>query len=132
MHSDSKMKGLLYRLARIVPDRWFIALKFRKNLGRWPDLSNPKTFNEKLCWLKLHHREPVMSKMVDKAAAKEYVSEIIGERYIIPTYGVWNDADSIDFENLPERFVMKGTHDSGRVIVCRDKSELDQDYLGRR
>lgn len=126
MHSDSKLKSLLYRLALVVPDRWFVALKFRKNLGRWPDLRNPKTFNEKLNWLKLHDHNPLYTTMVDKYEAKRYVASIIGEEYIIPTLGVWERAEDIDFDSLPDKFVLKATHDSGRVIICRDKSKLDR------
>lgn len=126
MKSDGKIKGLLYRVARIVPDRWFIALKFHKNFGRWPNLRSPKTFNEKLNWLKLHDRNPLYTTMVDKYEAKRYVGSIIGEEYIIPTLGVWDRAEDIDFDSLPDKFVLKATHDSGRVVICRDKSKLDR------
>lgn len=126
MKSDSKLKGLLYRLARVVPDRWFIALKFRKNFGWWPNLRSPKTFNEKLNWLKLHDRNPLYTTMVDKYEAKRYVASIIGEEYIIPTLGVWDRAEDIDFDSLPDKFVLKATHDSGRVVICRDKGKLNR------
>lgn len=117
----------MYRLANgLIPDSLYTRLKFKRNLHRWPNLKNPKTFNEKLCYLKLHHRDPMMSTMVDKADAKEYVARIIGEEYIIPTYGIWDNADNIDFGALPDQFVMKGTHDSGRVVVCSDKSTLNE------
>lgn len=126
MKKESKTKSLIYNfLNGIIPDSLYTRLKFRKNLHRWPDLKNPKTFNEKLCWLKLHHREDVMTTMVDKAEAKKYVAAIIGEEYIIPTIGVYNSVGDINFDELPQRFVMKGTHDSGRVIVCTDKNSLD-------
>ena len=126
MKSDSKLKGLLYRVARVVPDRWFIALKFRKNFGRWPNLRSPKTFNEKLNWLKLHDRKPLYTTMVDKYEAKRYVASIIGEEYIIPTLGVWDRAEDIDFDLLPDKFVLNATHDSGRVVICRDKGKLNR------
>ena len=126
MKWESKLKSAAYRIANIlIPDSIYTRLKFKKNLRRWPDLREPRTFNEKLCWLKLHHRDSVMSTMVDKADAKQYVADIIGPEYIIPTYGVWSHVEQIDFGLLPQQFVMKGTHDSGRVIVCADKSELD-------
>lgn len=128
MKNDGLIKSKLYGIAnRLIPDSLYTRLKFRKNLHRWPDLQNPKTFNEKLCWLKLHRRDAIMSTMVDKADAKAYVANIIGEEYIIPTYGLWERAEDIDFNSLPDKFVMKGTHDSGRVIVCSDKSKLDID-----
>ncbi|MCM1140432.1 MAG: glycosyl transferase [Muribaculum sp.] len=127
MKQESSLKTIVYRLAdQLVPDSIYTRLKFKRNLHRWPNLRNPKTFNEKLCWLKLHHRDPLMSTMVDKADAKDYVANIIGDEYIIPTLGLWNDADDIDFSSLPSQFVIKGTHDSGRVIVCDDKSKLDE------
>ena len=126
MKKESRIKTVIYRLANfIIPDSVYTKFKFKKNLNYWPDLKKPKTFNEKLCWLKLHHRDPIMSIMVDKAEAKKYVADIIGSEYIIPTYGIWERAGDIDFESLPNRFVMKGIHDSGRVIVCTDKKQLD-------
>lgn len=129
MKSESKTKRTLYRLAdKLIPDGMYTRLKYWHNLKHWPNLTDPKTFNEKLCWLKLHHRDPVMSTMVDKADAKKYVASIIGQEYIIPTYGLWDKAEDIDFNSLPDKFVMKGTHDSGRVIVCSDKSKLDIEY----
>ena len=109
----------------LISDSMYTRLKFKRNLKYWPDLKNPRTFNEKLCWLKLHHRDPMMSIMVDKADVKKFVADILGEEYIIPTYGVWERVEDIDFDSLPKKFVMKGTHDSGRVIVCVDKESLD-------
>lgn len=128
MKEESNIKTVAYKILNsLISDSLYTRLKFRKNLHRWPDLKNPRTFNEKLCWLKLHRREPEMSVMVDKAQAKDYVRDILGEEYIIPTFGLWERAEDIDFGLLPDRFVMKGTHDSGRVIVCTDKNQLDFD-----
>lgn len=128
MQHDSIIKGMAYRIMQLIPDRWYLMLKYRKNFGRWPDLRNPRTFNEKLNWLKLHDRNPLYTRMVDKAEAKSYVAERIGAQYIIPTLGVWDSADDIDFDSLPDEFVMKATHDSGRVIICRDKLTLDCEW----
>lgn len=126
MKQESKLKQSIYGIANmLISDSMYTRLKFKRNLKYWPDLKNPKTFNEKLCWLKLHHRDSMMSIMVDKADAKKYVADILGEEYIIPTYGVWERVEDIDFDSLPKQFVMKGTHDSGRVIVCADKDTLD-------
>lgn len=126
MKNESAIQKVLYRISSIlIPDGLYTRLKFRKNLGRWPDMRNPKSFNEKLCYLKMHRREPVMSVMVDKHEAKQYVSQRIGEQYIIPTLGLWSSAEDIDFEGLPDKFVIKGTHDSGGVVVCRDKAKLN-------
>jgi hypothetical protein len=89
------------------------------------NLRNPKTVNEKLQWLKLYDRKPEYINMVDKYEAKKYVAGIIGEEYIIPTLGVWETFDEIDFDSLPEQFVLKCTHDCGGLVICRDKSKLD-------
>ena len=108
-----------------VPDKPYLMLAFRANMGRWPNLKRPETYNEKLQWLKLYDRRPEYSTMVDKCAVKEYVADIIGSEYIIPTLGVWDRFEDIDFDALPERFVLKCTHDSGGLVICRNKAELD-------
>lgn len=129
MKNDSLIKTLFYQIANIIiPDSLFVKLKFRKAFGRWPNLKSPKSFNEKLTWLKLNDHNPLYTQMVDKYEAKKYVASLIGEEYIIPTYGVWDKAEDIDFDSLPDKFVLKATHDSGRVIICRDKSKLDRDW----
>lgn len=128
MKTDSKLKALFYRLMLLLPDKWYIMLKFYKNFGHFPNLKDPVTFSEKIQWLKLQNRNPLYTKMVDKYEAKKYVANIIGEEYIIPTLGVWDKAEDIDFDILPDQFVLKATHDSGRVIICRDKSTLDRSW----
>lgn len=89
------------------------------------NLDSPETFNEKLQWLKLYDRKPEYTTMVDKYAVKEYVSNLIGEEYVIPTLGVWNRFEDIDFDSLPDQFVLKTTHDSGGIVICKDKSNFD-------
>lgn len=89
------------------------------------NLKNPKTFNEKLQWLKLYDRKPEYTQMVDKADVKDYVAGKIGKQYIIPTLGIWERFEDIDFEKLPGKFVLKTTHDSGGVVICKDKEKLD-------
>ena len=95
-------------------------------MGQWPDLDDPQTFNEKLQWLKLHDRRPEYTMMVDKFEVKEYVSNIIGKEHIIPTIGVWDSFDDIDFQQLPDKFVLKCTHDSGGLAICKDKESFDK------
>lgn len=112
--------------ARILPDDVYLKWIFPARVGYLLDLKNPKTFNEKLQWLKLHDRKPEYTKMVDKIEAKEYVASIIGEEYIIPTIGVYNSVDEIDFDTLPKQFVLKCSHDSGGIVICRDKNKLDK------
>lgn len=115
----------LTRLANILPDKLYLKLLYRRVMGKKLNLDNPKTFNEKLNWLKLYDRKPEYSRMVDKYEAKKYVASIIGEECIITTYGVWERFDDIDFNQLPDQFVLKCTHDSGSIYICRDKSKFD-------
>ncbi len=116
---------LLMRCAPIIPDKIFLKWLFRLKIGHPLDLSNPKSYNEKLQWLKLYNRRPEYIDMVDKAAAKDYVANIIGKEHIISTISIWESVDDIDFEKLPNQFVLKCTHDSGGVVICKDKSQLD-------
>lgn len=115
-----------YAAMHVVPEEWYLKRKFKKKVGYPLNLDNPRTFNEKLQWLKLHDRNPLYTKMVDKYEAKKYVAELIGEEYIIPTLGVWNHFDDIDFDKLPNQFVLKCTHDSGSVVICTDKGSFDK------
>lgn len=108
-----------------IPDKLYLKLMYRFIMGKKLNLNNPKTFNEKLQWLKLYSRDPLYTTLVDKYAVKEYVANVIGEDYIIPTIGVYEKFDDIDFSTLPDKFVIKCTHDSGGVVVCKDKSKLD-------
>ena len=111
-----------------IPDSLFLKIVFRLRMGYKLNLKHPKTFSEKLQWLKLHDRKPEYTRMVDKYAVKEYVSGLIGEEYVIPTLGVWNRADEINWEELPNQFVLKTTHGggSGGVVICKDKALLDK------
>ena len=109
-----------------ISDKNYIEKEFYYRLGKVLDLENPQTFNEKLQWLKLYDRKPEYTKMVDKYQAKKYVAEKIGEEYIIPTLGIWNRAEDIEWEKLPDKFVLKATHDSGGLVICRDKNTLDK------
>jgi len=106
-------------------DKLYLKLLYRKIMKKKLNLESPQTFNEKLQWLKIYDRKPEYTKMVDKYEAKKYVSEIIGEKYIIPTIGVWNNFEEIDFNKLPNQFVLKCTHDSGGIVICKDKSKFD-------
>ena len=122
-------RGLIKRLSFLFPDRLYLKLLYRLELGRRLDLNHPKRFTEKLQWLKLYDRNPLYPKLVDKLSVKEYVSKLLGEEYIIPTLGVWNRVEDIDWEILPDRFVLKTTHGGGGsgVVICNDKKQLDKD-----
>lgn len=112
-------------LLNLMPDKIFLKLMFWVKLDQRLNLSEPETFNEKLQWLKLFDRKPEYSQMVDKYEAKKYVASIIGEEYIIPTLGIWEHFDDIDFAQLPDQFVLKCTHDSGGLVICKDKASFD-------
>lgn len=101
-------------------------------MGKKLNLENPQTFNEKLQWIKLYDRKPIYRTMVDKYEVKKYVADIIGEQYIIPTIGVWNHFDEIDFDTLPDQFVLKCTHDSGGLVIVRDKNEFDKEAARKK
>lgn len=109
----------------IVNDEEYLKRQFKYKCGYSLNLKTPKTFNEKLQWLKLNNRNENYIQMVDKLAAKKYVAEKIGEQYIIPTIGVWDTVEDIDFDKLPKEFVLKCTHDSGGVIIVNDKNKID-------
>lgn len=115
-----------------VPAEEFLRRMYRYDMGREPDLENPVTYTEKLQWLKLHDHRPVYTTMVDKYAVKGYVADRIGAEYVVPLLGVWDRAEDIDFGTLPDRFVLKTTHDSGGIVVCRDKKKLNIPAARRR
>ena len=108
-----------------IPDEKYLKKMFALKMGMVLDLENPQTFNEKLQWLKVYDRNPLYTSMVDKYEAKKYVSNIIGDEYIIPTLGVWDKFEDINFDSLPNQFVLKCTHDSGGLVICRDKKTFD-------
>lgn len=110
-----------------MDDATYLKMIFRIKMNRRLDLENPQTYNQKLQWLKLYDRKPEYTQMVDKYEAKKYVARIIGEEHIIPTLGVWDCFEDIDFDKLPNQFVLKCTHDSGGLIICKDKSKLDKE-----
>lgn len=119
------LRSILLLIVPLIPDKLYLKMLFRHRMGYKLNLDNPNTYNEKLQWLKLYNRKPEYTQMVDKYEAKKYVAGIIGEEYIIPTLGVWDSVDDIDFAALPNQFVLKCTHDSGGIVICRDKSSLD-------
>lgn len=119
------MKLLLRKFYKFIPDIIFLKLLWYKTFGYKLNLKNPETYNEKLQWLKLYDRDPKYTKMVDKYTVRKYIAKKIGEEYLIPLIGVWDKVEEIDFNSLPCQFVLKTTHDSGGVIVCKDKDKLD-------
>lgn len=135
------MKKILQRIAlrtlelkvfNLLPDKLYLYIKYFCKMGKILNLKNPKTFNEKIQWLKINDRKSTYTKMVDKCDAKEYVANKIGDEYIIPTIGIYDSFDDINFEELPNEFVLKCTHDSGGVIICKDKSLFDKKSAKKR
>ena len=123
------LAGIIRKVWFLFPnDALYLRIIYRLEMGHQLDLKNPKTFTEKLQWLKVYDRKPEYTNMVDKIKVKEYVSNIIGEEYIIPTLGVWNCFDEIDFNTLPSQFILKTNHGSGGsdVVICEDKEEFDR------
>lgn len=113
------------KIKKIIPDSIFLKHRFKKEMGYSLNLRSPKTFDEKLQWLKLYNRNPLYTALVDKYAVKQWVAEKIGAEYVIPTLGVWDHFEDIDFSKLPNQFVLKCTHDSGGLVICKDKGLFD-------
>ena len=134
---DSLAAAVMVNLAKssishYIPDAIFLRWQYRAIFGEPLCLKNPKTFNEKLQWLKLYDRRPEQQRLVDKYDVREYISGIMGEEYLIPCLGVWEHVEDIDFASLPNRYVIKCTHDSGSVIICRNKEEFDVDNAKKK
>ncbi len=109
----------------MIPDKLYLKFLFRMKMGYKLNLNNPQTFNEKLNWLKLYNHQPLLSRLVDKYEVKKIVADRIGEQYVVHNIGCWDAVESINFDILPNKFVLKCTHDSSGVIICRNKNEFD-------
>jgi hypothetical protein len=112
---------------KIIPDRPYLKICYRAYTGLKLNLDNPRSFNEKMQWLKLNDKKDWYWKIADKVEVREYVKDLIGEQYLIPKIAVYTSVDEIEFDRLPKQFVLKCTHDSGTTVVCSDKSTLDID-----
>lgn len=115
-----------------LPDKVIIPFMYRVATGKKLDLTHPRSFNEKLQWIKLYDRNPIYTVFADKYAVREFVREKVGEQYLIPLLGHWNHVEDIDFENLPNQFVLKCNHDSGGVVICRDRSAFDAEEAKKK
>ena len=122
------MKKIFHYFLEILPPKVSIQLRYFYNLRQFVNFRNPRTFSEKLQWLKIYNKDPKYTMMVDKYLVKDYVSKVIGIEHIIPTYGVWDSPDSIDWNKLPQKFVLKTTHAGGSsgVVICVDKNKIDK------
>ncbi len=132
------LNGLIIRFFRmlepLMSDESFLKMIYPYYIGKRLNLKHPKTFNEKLQWLKLYYRNPLYHTLVDKASAKEWVAHSIGDQFVIPTIAEWNSVEDIDYDILPDSFVLKTTHGGGGngVIICKDKKALDKDSAARK
>lgn len=128
------VSALCVRLSFLFPDKLYLKLMYRLELGKRLDLDHPATYNEKLQWLKLYYHRPEMVTMADKWAVKEYVSARIGPEYVIPLLGAWEDPRDIDWDSLPRQFVLKTNHDGGNygIVICKDKEKLNKDKAVKR
>lgn len=111
--------------SHLIPDKKYIGFIYKNSIGKKLNLHDPQTFNEKLQWLKLYDRNPNYCGYVDKCEVKNYIANILGVEYVVPTIGVWDRFENIDFDKLPAQFVLKCTHDSGSTIICHDKKTFD-------
>lgn len=117
---------LFRKLTRLIPDRIYLQIVYFRHFKKFIDFDNPKTFNEKIQWLKLNYRKEEYTNLVDKYRVKQYITKLIGEEYVIPTLGVWKNVDDIDFKSLPEKFVLKCNNDSGGIVICKNKKDFDE------
>lgn len=121
-----KLNSVVLRvLSSVCNDKVFLYILYWKYFHKFPNLKAPKSFQEKLMWLKLYDRKPIYKKMVDKYQAKEFIKTKVGQEYVIPTLALWNDVDKISLENLPQKFIIKGTADSGTFYICKDKNNCN-------
>lgn len=131
IHRPSKIHAWLFQAAshgRIpCPDKLFLHWMFWVFTGKKLNLANPVTYQDKLNWLKLYYRNPQYTKLVDKYAVREWIAEKVGEEFLVPLYGVYNTFEEIDFDKLPDQFVLKCTHDSGSVVLCMDKATFNKE-----
>lgn len=117
---------LFRKLSRLIPDRIYLQIVYFRHFKKFIDFDNPKTFNEKIQWLKLNYRKEEYTNLVDKYRVKQYITKLIGEEYVIPTLGVWKNVDDIDFKSLPEKFVLKCNNDSEGIVICKNKKDFDE------
>ena len=117
---------VLYHTAPLWPDKMYLSLRFYSLFGYWINWKHPKSYNEKLNWIKLYDRKPRYHQMVDKAESKKVIDTLLGESKTIPTLGVYDSFEQIDWDTLPQQFVLKATHDSGSVFIVKDKNKIDK------
>ena len=121
------MNYIIEKSLRLLPDKLYLQLLYFKHFKKLIDFKDPTTFNEKLQWLKLNDRAPLYTTIVDKLAMKDWLANKVGEGYTVPTLGVWDKPEDIEFDRLPNNFVLKWNHDSGSIVICKDKNSFNQE-----
>lgn len=125
------MNDFLTNLIHLVPDKLYISMVYYRNLHKLPNLRNPQTFTEKLQWNKLYNRNPLFTMLVDKIRVKDYITDTIGEQYVIPTLKVWSNVEDIVLDELPDKFILKCNHDSHSRVLCTDKQTFNLEEARR-
>ena len=123
---------MIKKCPRLMSDKFYLSVLWKMVMGYELDWKNPKTFSEKLQWLKFHDHNPLYTKLVDKYRVKQWVADKIGKQYIIPTLEVYDSVDEIDLNKLPDQFVLKCNHDSGSVVICKDKSTFELEVAKKK
>lgn len=136
LNQINKLQWIIYLKAYdrkiYLPDKAYIKLQYRLKMGRKLNLKNPQTFNEKLNWLKYYYHNPLQTQLVDKYEVRKYIKERFGDENLVKCYGIYDNWDDIDFSLLPDQFVVKCTHDSGSVYICKDKRTFEYDKCKER
>lgn len=112
-------------ILKLIPDKLYLKMLYQLKIGKTLHLENPVSFNEKIQWLKIYDRNPAYSSLADKYEVRNYIKETVGGNVLIPLLGIWDKWEEIDFEILPNQFVLKCTHDSGGIVICREKEKLN-------
>lgn len=123
---------LYEKIGRIIPDKLYLKVLYLMYFKKKLDLKNPKSFNEKLQWLKLYNRKNELTNLVDKYEVRKYVKDKIGSEYLIPLIGVWKNFDEINFNELPDKFVLKCNHDSGGISICKTKKDFNKNIARKK
>lgn len=134
LSSPSRIMEYIFRkvCGRWMPSKPYLSILYYLDFGKKMNWEHPTTFNEKLNWSKVYDRNNLYTTLADKYAVKSFVASRIGKEYVVDNYGVWNRWEEIDFEKLPDQFVLKCTHDSGGAFICRDKKSFDKVHVGRK
>lgn len=117
--------NLLLIISRFIPDKLYLKVMFYRHFHKILNFKKPKTLNEKIQWLKINDRNPEYTRLVDKYEVRNYIADVLGERYLIPLLGVWDSVDEINYDALPNQFVLKCNHDSKGVVICKDKKNFN-------